>query len=157
MVYFWYPTSGKSADAKGLYFPGTQRMDSLPEVRSRLAREFSKNWLEPYYTESQMAGTSTEHTAYFKKKEEQLQATRPGTYDVVLRATGLLHPAFSDIPLLFAGQDGYPPTDIVLHNLEVIEKYVREFLGKNLRQEKAPLLDSGSATIPEATVKQYGR
>jgi pimeloyl-ACP methyl ester carboxylesterase len=347
MVYFWYPTTGKSADAKGSYFPGAQRMDTLSEVRARLAREFSKNWsamvsgtifshavdrapvaksprrlpvvifshglgstgfnytcliedlvsrgyivvsiehtyinlavwfpdgrvaprhndppptglspeerfkwtvarttetitegaadvrfaldrisaananpqdfllagrldlnrvaamghsagaefaaracqldarfkacidldggmvpiaalpdypdgatlkqplllLEPYYTESQMAGTSTEHAAYFKKKEEQLQATRPGTYDVVLRATGLLHPAFSDIPLLFAGQDGYPPTDIVLHNLELIEKYVREFLGKNLWQEKAPLLDSGSAAIPEATVKRYG-
>jgi pimeloyl-ACP methyl ester carboxylesterase len=348
MVYFWYPTPGKSADAKGWYFPGTQRMDTLPEVRARLAREFSKNWsamvsgaifshaverapvaksprrlplvifshglgstgfnytcliedlvsrgyvvasiehtyidlavwfpdgrvaprhndpppaglspeerfqwivahttetitegaadvrfaldrmtaananpgefllagrldlnrvaamghsagaefaaracqldarfkacidldggmvpiaalpdypdgaalqqplllLEPYYTESQMAGTPAEHTAYFKKKEEQLQATRPGTYDVVLRATGLLHPAFSDIPLLFAGRDGYPPAGIVLHNLELIEKYVREFLAKNLRHEKAPLLDSGSATIPEATVKRYGR
>jgi hypothetical protein len=76
---------------------------------------------------------------------------------VALRAAGLLYPAFSDIPLLFAGQDGCPPTEIVLHNLELIEKYVREFLGKNLRQEKVPLLDSSSATNPEATVKRYGR
>jgi predicted dienelactone hydrolase len=44
MVYFWYPTSGKSADAKGSYFPGTQRMDTLPEIRARLVREFGKNW-----------------------------------------------------------------------------------------------------------------
>src|SRR5437764_944024 len=81
----------------------------LKRVRLRRATE-----TRLVYTESQMAGTPTEHIAYFKKKEEQLQATRPGTHDVVLRATGLLHPAFSDIPLLFAGQDGCPPTEIVL-------------------------------------------
>lgn len=43
MVYFWYPTSGKSSDAKGSYFPGTQQMDTQPEIRARLAREFGKN------------------------------------------------------------------------------------------------------------------
>ena len=113
--------------------------------------------LEPYRTESQMAATATQLTAYLKKKEEQLQATRPGSYNVVLRAKGLAHPGFSDIPLLFAGQDGYPPTETVLHNLGLIEKYVREFLGKNLRDEKAPLLDSDNSTVSEATVKRYGR
>ena len=30
MVYFWYPTSGKSADAEGSYFPGAQRMNTVP-------------------------------------------------------------------------------------------------------------------------------
>lgn len=113
--------------------------------------------LEPYYTQSQMAATSTQLTAYFRKKEEQLQATRRGSYNVVLRAKGLAHPGFSDMPLLFAGQDGYPPRETVLHNLELIERCVREFLGKNLRHEKAPLLDSSNAAIPEAIVKRYGQ
>src|SRR6516164_8066668 len=36
MVYFWYPTSGKSADAKGPYLPGAQRMDTLPEIQKRM-------------------------------------------------------------------------------------------------------------------------
>jgi pimeloyl-ACP methyl ester carboxylesterase len=348
MVYFWYPTSDKSADAKASYFPGAQRMDTLPDIRARLAREFGKNWpamvsgaifshavegapiarsplrlpvvifshglgssgfnytcliedlvsrgyivasiehtyidlavwfpdgrvaprhndpppaglspeerfkwtvarttetitegaadvrfaldritaanatpqefllagrldlnrvaamghsagaefaaracqldarfkacvdldggmvpvavlpeypdgatmkqplllLEPDHSQSRTPATPAELTAYFNKKEEQLQATRRGSYNVVLRAKDLAHPGFSDIPLLFAGQDGYPPTETVLHNLELIEKYVREFLGKNLKQEKAPLLDSANTTLPEATVKRYGR
>lgn len=130
---------------------------ALPDYPDGATQKQPLLLLEPYYMESQMAGTPTEHAAYFRKKEEQLQATRPGSYDVVLHATGLLHPAFSDIPLLFAGQDGYPPTGTVLHNLDLIERYVREFLGKNLRQEKAPLLDGGSTTDSEATVKRYGR
>jgi hypothetical protein len=94
--------------------------------------------------------------AYFKKKEEQLRASRPGSYDVVLRSPGLAHPGFSDYPLLFAGENGFPPNENVLHNLELIERYVREFLGKNLRGQKAPLLDSNSRVDPEATVQHFG-
>lgn len=139
-------------DLDGGMFP----VAALPEYRDGETLKQPLLLLEPYYTDSQMAGTATERTAYFKKKEEQLQATRIGTYNVVLRATGLLHPAFDDMPLLFAGQNGYPPTEIALHNHELIEKYVREFLGKNLKREKAPLLDSSNAVIPEATVKRYG-
>jgi len=114
-------------------------------------------FLEAYHPESQMAGTPAERAAYFKKKEEQLQNSRPGTYDVVLQSTGIAHPSFSDIPLLFAGQDGYPVIDVVLHNHELIEKYVRDFLGKNLSREKAPLLDNGKTNVPEAMIQRYGR
>ncbi len=130
---------------------------ALPEYPDGAAQKQPLLFLEPYRTESQIAGTPTEKVSYFKKKQEQLQALRPGSYAVVLRSPGIAHPSFSDIPLLFAGQDGYPETSVVLHNLDLIEKFVREFLGKNLRQEKAPLLDGGSATIPEATVNRYGR
>jgi len=129
---------------------------ALPEYPDGATLKQPLLFLEAYHPESQMAGTSAEYAAYFKKKEEQLQTTRLGSYDVVLRSPGIAHPSFSDIPLLFAGQDGFPQTDIVLHNLDLIEKYVREFLGRNLRQEKAPLLESVNGTVREATVQRYG-
>ena len=44
MVYFWYPTSGKFGDGKGSYLPGTQRMDTLPEVLSTVDSLGSGGW-----------------------------------------------------------------------------------------------------------------
>lgn len=128
---------------------------ALPEYPDHATLKQPLLFLEAYHPQSQTAGTPAEHAAYFKKKEEQLQTSRPGSYDVILRSPGIAHPSFSDIPLLFAGQDGFPPKGVVLHNLDLIERYVREFLGKNLKDETAPLLDSGNT--PEATVQQYGR
>jgi hypothetical protein len=55
------------------------------------------------------------------------------------------------------GRMAFLQRDNVLHNLNLIEKYVREFLGKNLRGEKAPLLDSNNTVAPEAIVQHYGR
>lgn len=129
---------------------------ALPEYPDGATLKQPLLFLEAYHPDSQMAGTPSEHAAYFKKREDQLQATRLGSYAVVLRSPGIAHPSFSDIPLLFAGQDGFPQTDVVLHNLDLIEKYIREFLGRNLRQEKAPLLDSADGTDREATVQRYG-
>lgn len=136
---------------------GMVPLAALPEYPDGATLKQPLLFLEAHHPESQMAGTPAEHAAYFKKKEEQLQTLHPGSYAVTLKSTGIAHPSFSDIPLLFAGRDGYPETSVVLHNLDLIEKYVREFLGKNLKEEKAPLLDSGNATVPEATVKRYGR
>ena len=82
-----------------------------------------------------MGGTRAEHQAYWKKKEEQLQSCPPGSYDVVLKSTGIAHPSFSDIPVLFVGHDGYPEIDAVLHNHQLIEIFVREFLDKNLNKQ----------------------
>jgi hypothetical protein len=129
---------------------------ALPEYPDGATLKQPLLFLEAYHPESQMLATPAERSAYFKKKEEQLQTSRPGSYDVVLRSSGIAHPSFSDIPLLFAGEDGYPRTEIVLHNHDLIEKYVREFLGRNLRQEKTPLLDSVNGSIGEATVQRYG-
>jgi pimeloyl-ACP methyl ester carboxylesterase len=129
---------------------------ALPEYPDGATLKQPLLYLEAYHPESQMLATPAERAAYFKKKEEQLQTSRPGSYDVVLRSTGIAHPSFSDIPLLLAGQDGYPLTPIVLHNHELIERYVREFLGRNLRQEKTPLLDSVNGSVGEATVQRYG-
>jgi predicted esterase len=134
---------------------GMPPIAALPEYPDHASLKQPLLFLEAYHPESQTAGTPAEHAAYFKKKEEQLKICRPGSYDVVLRSPGIAHPSFSDIPLLFAGQNGFPPKAMVLHNLDLIERYVREFLGKNLKDEKAPLLESGNRR--EASVQQYGR
>jgi hypothetical protein len=65
------------------------------------------------------------------------------------------HLSFIDLPVLFAGHYGYPDTVVALHNLDLIERFIREFLDKTLKQERAPLLE-GSAHIPEAAVTAYG-
>ena len=45
----------------------------------------------------------------------------------MLRSPGIAHPSFSDIPLLFAEQDEFPRREVVLHNLDLIERFVRDF------------------------------
>jgi pimeloyl-ACP methyl ester carboxylesterase len=113
-------------------------------------------FLEADHPESQMGGTHAQHEEYYKKKEEQLQRCPPGSYNAVLKSPGIAHPSFSDMPLLFAGKQGYPRTSVVLHNLDLIKTFVRTFLDKNLKQEKAPLLDGPNARHPEATIHRYG-
>ena len=135
---------------------GMPPIAALPEYPDHATLKQPLLFLEAYHPESKTAGTPAEHAAYFKKKEEQLQTSRPGSYDVVLRSPGIAHPSFSDIPLLFAGQDGFPQKGNVLHNLDLIERYIREFLGKNLRQGKAPLLEDAVGGGREATVQRYG-
>ena len=130
---------------------------ALPEYPDGATLKQPLLFLEAYHPESQMAGTPAERAAYFRKKEKQLQTLYPGSYAVTLKSTGIAHPSFSDIPLLSAGRDGFPETSVVLHNLDLIEKYVRQFLDKDLNGQEAPLLDSANATSPEAAVKRYGR
>jgi pimeloyl-ACP methyl ester carboxylesterase len=136
---------------------GMPPVAALPEFPDGATQKQPLLFLEAYHPESKIAGTPAELAAFFKKKDEQLQALRPGSYAVVLKSEGIAHPSFDDMPLLFAGRDGFPETSVDLHNLDLIERCVREFLGKDLKQEKAPLLDGGDAGIPEATVKRYGR
>jgi pimeloyl-ACP methyl ester carboxylesterase len=136
---------------------GMPPISALPEFSDHATLKQPLLFFEAYHPDSQTAGRPAEHAAYFKKKEEQLQTCRPGSYDVILRSPGIAHSSFTDIPLLFAGQDGFPLKGVALHNLDLIERYVREFLDKNLKDEKAPLLDSGNGLVPEATVQPYGR
>jgi len=112
-------------------------------------------FLEADHPEKGMAATHEQVVEYLKKKDEQLRSCPAGSYAVVLKSPGIAHPSFSDVPLLFAGQNGYPETNVVLHNLDLIEAFTREFLGTNLKGEKAPLLD-GSKRLPEATVQAVG-
>ena len=113
--------------------------------------------LEADHSESQMAGTKADHQAYFRKKEEQLQSCPPGSYNVILKSPGIAHPSFSDIPLFFAGTQGYPEISAVRHNHGLIKYFVRAFLDKSLRGQKTPLLDEFTRPHPEATVQPYGR
>ena len=133
---------------------GMPPIAALPEYPDHATLKQPLLFLEAFHPENKMAGTPAEHAAYFKKKEEQLQASRPGSYDVILRSPGIAHPSFDDIPLLFAGQDGFAGPHVALHNLTLIERYVREFLGKNLKHENARLLNTGNT--PESAVQQYG-
>ena len=129
---------------------------ALPEYPDAATLQQPLLLLEPYYRNPKWPGRRKRLTAYFKKKEAQLQATGPEAtmWYCERRASPTLRSLTLRCSLL---GDGYPPTDIVLHNLELIETYVREFLDKNFKQETAPLLDGGNATIPEAGVKRYGR
>jgi hypothetical protein len=113
--------------------------------------------LEAHHKESEMFGTREELQEYFRKKEQQLQSCAPGSYDVILKSPGIAHPSFSDIPLFFAGTQGYPEISAVRHNHRLIQSFIRAFLDKNLRGRKAPLLDGSSRAHPEAAVQRYGR
>lgn len=113
-------------------------------------------FLEAYHPDNRMGGAPDQLAEYKKVKEQQLQELRPGSYDVVLHSPGIAHPSFSDWPLLFHGQDGFPETPIVLHNLDLITQFVRAFLDKTLLGEKQPLFDGRTSPVPEAIVTPYG-
>jgi hypothetical protein len=114
--------------------------------------------LEAYHPESTMGGLPHETIAqYYRTREEQLQKCPRGSYAVVIKSPKIAHPSFSDVPLFFAGQPEWPDTATALRNLDLIERFVREFAGKYLKHEKAPLFESGKTPIPEATVEPYGR
>jgi hypothetical protein len=113
-------------------------------------------FLEAFHPENNMGGSTDQIAEYNKVKESQLQDLRPGSYDVVLHSQGIAHPSFSDVPLLFHGQDGFPETSTVLHNLDLITQFVRAFLDKTLLGEKQPLFDGHMSPIREAVVTVYG-
>ena len=113
-------------------------------------------FLEAYHPDNRMGGTPDQITEYKKVKEQQLQQLRPGSYDVVLHSPEIAHPSFSDVPLLFHGQDGFPETPIVLHNLDLITQFTRAFLDKTLLGEKQPLFDGRISLVPEVIVTAYG-
>ena len=129
---------------------------ALPEYPDGATLKQPLLFLEAYHPDSQTGGSASQKEAYRTKKEQQLQKCPSGTYNVVIRSPGIAHPSFSDIPLLFRGENGYPEPSVALHNLDLIEKFVREFLGKNLKHEKAPLLDGPTNQMPEAIVQPYG-
>jgi hypothetical protein len=69
--------------------------------------------LEAHHPDDQMFGTKEQLQRYFRTKEQQLQSCAPGTYNVILNSPGIAHPSFSDIPLFFAGTQGYPETSVL--------------------------------------------
>jgi hypothetical protein len=113
-------------------------------------------FLEAFHPDNNMGGASDQLAEYKKVREKQLQELRPGSYDVVLHSPGIAHPSFSDVPLLFHGQDGFPDTPIVLHNLDLITQFIRAFLDKTLLGKQQPLFDGRISPVPEAIVTPYG-
>jgi pimeloyl-ACP methyl ester carboxylesterase len=111
-------------------------------------------FLEANHPESQMGGSPAQHQEFFKVKEKQLSECLPGTYDVILKSPGIAHPSFSDMPVLFAGENGYPAPELVSHNIALIEKFVRAFLDRNLKGVRnSNVFDSPDA---ETEIKPYG-
>jgi hypothetical protein len=47
-----------------------------------------------------MGVNAAQNDVYLKKKEDQLSRCPAGSYEVVLKSTGLVHGSFSDYPLL---------------------------------------------------------
>lgn len=111
--------------------------------------------LEADHTGQRRGFNDAQNDLYLKKKEDQLGRCPAGSYDVVLKAPGLVHGSFSDYSLLAAM--GRPAeTEAALHNLDLTESYIFAFLEASLNHGKSSLLDD-RAEHPEATVKGYGR
>ena len=101
-----------------------------------------------------MGFTPAQNEVFLRKKEDQLNRCPAGSYDVVLKAPGLVHGSFSDYPLLAAG--GRPAeTKDALHNLRLTSSYIEAFLDQTLNRVDSPLLKAGS-DHPEAIVRRYG-
>jgi Platelet-activating factor acetylhydrolase, isoform II len=130
---------------------------ALPEYPDGAVMKQPLLFLEADHPASQMGGTPAQLKEYIEKREQQLERCPAGSYAVVLKSPGIAHPSFSDMPLLFAGEQGYPETKIVLHNHELIETFVRAFLDKNLKHRETPLFGRSNTSISEATVQPYGR
>jgi pimeloyl-ACP methyl ester carboxylesterase len=112
-------------------------------------------FLEAYHPASQIGGTPDQKQEFFRIKENQLSTCCPaGTYDVIIKSPGIAHPSFSDIPLLLAGEDGYPAPDLVSHNIDLIEKFVLAFLDNNLTGRQTSNVFDSSTT--ETEIKPYG-
>src|SRR5206468_3410642 len=96
-------------------------------------------FLEANHAGSKMFGSPEQLTAYFKKKDDQLRTCCPeGSYAVELRSPGIAHGSFSDDFLLAAG-DKATDAEIALHNLDLIETTIRDFLDLNLQGRKGTL------------------
>ncbi len=101
-----------------------------------------------------MGFNAAQNDIYLKKKEDQLSRCPEGSYDVVLKSTGLVHGSFSDYPLL-AAMGRSTETKDALHNLSLTESYIIGFLDQNLNHTSSPLFNVKS-NHSEAIVKQYG-
>jgi predicted dienelactone hydrolase len=111
--------------------------------------------LELDHTGERMPFSADQYFDFRKKVEAQLNLCPKGSYDVMLKAPGLVHGSFSDYPLRAANGDP-AKTEEALHNLRLTQSYTIAFLDKSLKGEKVPLLDEPSQST-EARVKAYGR
>lgn len=129
---------------------------ALPEYPDGATMKQPLLFLEAFHPESKMGGTPAQHLEYFKKREAQLEQCPVGTYAVVLHTPGIVHGSFSDYSLL-AAENHPDKTSMALHNLDLIETFIRAFLDRTLNHEKDTLFDTNHAASPEADVVPYGR
>ena len=134
---------------------GMVSIAALPEFPDEATMKQPLLFMEAYHPESKMGGTHAQHEEYFKKREAQLESCPKGTYAVVLRTPGIMHGSFSDYALLSAG-DRSDEVNQALHNLDLIETFIRAFLERTLDHAKGTLLDGGMAAHPEVDVVAYG-
>jgi dienelactone hydrolase len=110
--------------------------------------------LEVDHIGQQRGFDAVQNDVFLKKKEDQLNRCPAGSFDVVLKAPGLVHGSFSDYPLLAAVGRSTETRD-ALHNLSLTESYIEAFLDETLNRTDSPLLKVGG-DHPEAIVKRYG-
>jgi dienelactone hydrolase len=135
---------------------GMVPVSALPEYSDGATMKQPLLFLEAYHAGSKMFGTQEQLAAYFNKKEEQFKTCcPPGSFAVELRSAGMMHGSFSDDPLLEAG-DRPSESAIALHNLDLIETFIRTFLDRTLQGGEAPLLTGSSAQPSEATIQKIG-
>lgn len=101
-----------------------------------------------------MGFNAAQNDAFLKKKEDQLGRCPIGSYDVVLKAPGLMHGSFSDYPLL-AARGRARETQEASHNLDLMESYILAFLEQTLNHTRSPLFNAAAAHT-EATIKPHG-
>ncbi|HLY40162.1 MAG TPA: hypothetical protein VKR52_03070 [Terracidiphilus sp.] len=126
----------------------------LPDFGDGATMKQSVLLLEANYDESHMFGTHEQHMAYFKKKEEQLEQCPAGSFDVVLKASGLVHGSFSDDRLLGANDSASAAQ--ALYNLNLIETYIRAFLERTLNGNRGTILDVTQHDDSQVMVRAYG-
>ncbi len=128
---------------------------ALPDYADGAVLKQPLLFLEVDNPESKMFGTHEQLAAYFNKKEAQFQTCSPGSYDVELRSTGMVHGSFSDDPLLGAG-NRVADAEAARHNLDLIETLILAFLDSTLQLGRRTLLDSSFAPLSEATIRKIG-
>jgi len=133
---------------------GMVPVSALPDFGDGATMKQPLLFLEAYHDEAHMFGTHEQHVAYFEKQESQLKQCPAGSFDVVLHSSGMVHGSFSDDGLLDSRSEA--GRAIAVHNLELIERYIRAFLAKSLHGDENTLLDN-PAKISEATIKAYGQ
>jgi dienelactone hydrolase len=128
---------------------------ALPESPDGKTMQQPLLFLEAFHPESNMGGTHEQHLEYFKKREAQLEATRPGTFAVVLHSAGIVHGSFSDDPFLEAGGQEQK-LSVARHNLDLIEEFVLGYLDRNFKGDRETLFDRVEARPADAEVQAYG-
>jgi predicted dienelactone hydrolase len=122
---------------------------------------FTRRWLRPIDPDTflvVMQMTRAENDSLLNDIESgptRLLSDMPGgAYRVSLNARGITHMAFSDEPLLQAGDDSAKRAD-ALRTLGVVQTYTRAFFDKTLRGMQATVLERPVSPDSTITVERF--